>query len=67
MRSLVKVSALISSLVLLFLQCEKEPDPNDIVNIPDNEFLRYLILDGVDTNGDSLISYGEAEKVKAII
>jgi hypothetical protein len=31
------------------------------VNIPDTAFLYALIDEGVDTNGDSLISYGEAE------
>ncbi len=31
------------------------------VNIPDAEFLNALIDDGIDTNGDSLISYTEAE------
>ena len=66
MKTSVKVSSIILALLLLSVQCEKEPDPNDIVNIPDDEFLRYLILDGVDTNGDGHISFGEAEKVKTI-
>jgi hypothetical protein len=33
------------------------------VNIPDTAFLHALIDEGVDTNGDSLISYSEAEAV----
>lgn len=53
-------------MVLLFAQCEKELDPNDPVNIPDQNFLNALIEDGVDTNGDGLISYGEAQVVTTI-
>ena len=34
---------------------------NEIVYIPDTSFLYALIDEGVDTNGDSLISYDEAE------
>jgi len=56
---------------LLFTSCEwfgeNEPDPNDPVNIPDTLFLYALIDKGVDTNGDSLISYHEAEAVKSLI
>jgi surface protein len=37
-----------------------------IVNIPDTAFLNALIQEGVDTNGDSLISYGEAEAVGSL-
>jgi Leucine-rich repeat (LRR) protein len=33
------------------------------VNIPDTAFLYALIDESVDTNGDSLISYAEAEAV----
>lgn len=36
---------------------------NNIVSIPDTAFLYALIEEGVDTNGDSLISYDEAEQV----
>ena len=36
---------------------------NQIVNIPDTAFLYALIEEGVDTNGDSLISYAEVEAV----
>ncbi|MEN8251657.1 MAG: hypothetical protein ABFS32_22240 [Bacteroidota bacterium] len=66
MKTIFKVFVATISSVLMFTQCEKEPGPNDPVEIPDDEFLRYLILDGVDTNGDGLISYGEAEKVTKI-
>jgi len=38
----------------------------NFVNIPDTAFLHALIDEGVDTNGDSLISYREAEAVKSL-
>ncbi len=38
----------------------------DSVYIPDREFLYKLIDQGVDTNGDSLIIYAEAEAVKVL-
>jgi len=56
-------------LVLIFSTCEKNndgPNPNDPVNIPDTAFLYALIDEGVDSNGDSLISYGEAEAVDTL-
>ena len=37
--------------------------PDSIVYIPDTAFLYALIEEGVDTNGDSLISYAEAEAI----
>ncbi len=36
------------------------------VEIPDTAFLLALIDEGVDTNGDSLISYEEAEAVRSL-
>ena len=60
------VPVLIFSFALLIIQCEKEPDPNDPVDIPDQHFLNALIEDGVDANGDGLISVGEAETVTTI-
>jgi len=39
---------------------------NPLVYIPDTAFLYALIEEGVDTNGDSLISYAEAEAVTSI-
>lgn len=56
---------------ILFAQCERfgedELDPNDLVNIPDQVFLNAIINEGVDTNGDSLISYAEAEAIDTLI
>jgi Leucine-rich repeat (LRR) protein len=36
------------------------------VEIPDTAFLHALIDEGVDTNGDSLISYAEAEAITTL-
>ena len=66
MRSYVIVPVLIFSLTIFNFQCEKDPDPNDSVDIPDQHFLNALIEDGADTNGDGYISYGEAEMVTTI-
>jgi hypothetical protein len=56
--------------VLLICNCEREanPDPfnKDPVYIPDRAFLYDLITLGIDTNGDSIISYGEAEAVTSL-
>lgn len=48
---------------LLLTRCDKETDPNEQVEIPDNTLLDALIEEGIDTNGDGLISYGEASEV----
>ena len=59
---------LISGVALFITQCEKEPElnPEDPVDIPDSNLLAALIEAGADTNGDSLISYAEAEMVTLI-
>jgi hypothetical protein len=41
-------------------------ESNPFVNIPDTAFLHALIDEEVDTNGDSLISYAEAEVIISI-
>lgn len=66
MKISAKVSSIILAILLLSVSCEKEPDPNDPVDIPDPHFLNALIEDGVDTNEDGLISYSEAEEVTKI-
>lgn len=54
----------------LLLSCEK--NENDIflsdepVNIPDKEFQRRLMWIGVDTNGDSIITYREAAAIEIL-
>ena len=56
-------------MVLIISTCEKKddgPNPGDIVSIPDPAFLSALINEGIDTNGDSLISYAEAEAVDTL-
>ena len=63
MKQFFKVFVVVISLAVLFVQCEKDPDPNDPVDIPYQEFVNALIEQGVDINGDGLISYAEAEEV----
>ncbi len=71
MKPLIKVLIFILAVVLIS-HCEKNPieqlpNPDDIVNIPDTAFLYSLITREIDTNGDSLISYREAEAVKKLV
>lgn len=61
-----KICFLLIPFVLILSTCEKKdngPNPDDPVNIPDPSFLEALLAEGVDTNGDSIISYAEAEAV----
>lgn len=55
---------------IVFSGCEdwfnNERDPSSQVYIPDSAFLNDLIEQGVDLNGDGLISYAEAEAVKKV-
>ena len=60
MKAVSKILLLQLVLMVLFTQCEKEHNP---VNIPDNAFLNALIEEGVDNNGDGLISFEEAEVI----
>ena len=69
MKALLKV--LLSILSILFLnQCNRfdieEPFDNTPVDIRDRAFLYDLITLGIDTNNDSIISYGEAEAVTSL-
>jgi len=50
----------------LFAGCDKST-PEEIVHIPDSAFLGGVIADGVDKNGDGLISYQEAEATEALL
>jgi len=54
---------LLLTLTILCTQCDKISRK---VNIPDAEFLNVLIDRGVDTNGDGLISYAEAEAIQCL-
>ena len=51
----------------LFISCESDENESflnkDPVHIPDTEFFRDLIWNGVDANGDSIITYGEAAAI----
>ena len=64
MKTIVKVLVAMLAVVLLS-QCEND-EPNPLVTIPDNNFLRALIDLGVDTNGDGIISTQEAEMVTSL-
>ncbi len=48
--------------VALLSQCGDD-EPNPVVTIPDSNFLSTLIDQGVDTNGDGIISPEEAEVI----
>ena len=69
MKTLINVLLVMLS-TLLITQCEKEPDlpdPNEPVDIPDQRFLKALIDLGVDINGDSVITHGEARDIHKLI
>ena len=55
---------------LFFSHCEwlgtEDPINNEPVDIPDRAFLYDLITLGIDTNGDSIISYSEAEAATSL-
>ena len=62
MKAIPYILLLPLALIVLFTQCEKEPEinPNAPVDIPDPNFLAALIEEGVDVNGDGEISNEEA-------
>ncbi|OLS22245.1 MAG: hypothetical protein HeimC2_30270 [Candidatus Heimdallarchaeota archaeon LC_2] len=65
MNKLVAFVFQILAVFLLFYQCEKKVQilPDLPIIIVDNAFLLELLDLGVDTDGDSLINYAEAEVV----
>jgi hypothetical protein len=56
----------ITGIILFATQCQKE-DPGETVHIPDQAFLEALIAQGIDGNGDGIISYTEAEQTQSIV
>lgn len=60
-----KISVIILAFSLFF-GCDNSTQ-EEIVHIPDSAFLDGLIGDGVDKNGDGLISYQEAEATEALL
>jgi hypothetical protein len=65
MKTTIRISILLGTGLLILTRCEEVPlDINDPVDIPDVEFLKTLLDEGIDTSGDGLVSYAEAESVK---
>ena len=62
MKQIIKSTVFLIAVILLS-QCKKE---NNIVNIPDDNFLKALIEEGVDTDGDGVISLNEAAAVSSL-
>ena len=62
MKVVLKLLLLPLVLIILFTQCEKEPEI-ELVDIPDDAFLTALIELGVDKNGDGEICPCEAEEI----
>jgi len=65
MKAVLNLLLLPIALIVLFTQCEKEPEI-ELVDIPDDAFLTALIELGVDTNGDGIISPAEAEAITSL-
>src|SRR5688572_17422779 len=61
MKNKIRLIVIVMILILL-IRCEKE-EQSPKIDIPDNNFLKALIKQGVDTNGDSFIGYAEAEAI----
>ena len=63
MRKVFQVLSLCITFGILFTRCDKGFDPEIVSLIQDQAFLNALIEQGVDVNGDNLISYKEAEAI----
>ena len=59
-KTILKIVTLQLTLIII-CQCKKEVEPR--VTIPDDNFLKALIEQGVDTNGNGIISFSEAEVI----
>ena len=62
MKTVSKILALFA-LMALFTRCEKKPDPEPQVEIPDVNFRNALLALGIDTDGNGIISPSEAAAV----
>ena len=60
MKTVLRLLVVLLPAAVIFISCKKAPDP---ISIPDDNFLQALKEQGVDTNGDGLISNSEAEDV----
>jgi len=69
MKKILTGTALVISAVFILTRCEKDEfsfNPEDSVYLPDTTFLNVLINEGIDANGDSLISFEEAAAVTVL-
>lgn len=66
MRSYPGLLFLIMLLSILVRECDKSPEEIE-VTIPDQALLDALIARGIDSNGDGMISYPEAEDTETIV
>ncbi len=65
MKVIVYISLFLLSMQVILTGCDKtyEHSPDEVIQIPDEAFLEYLIQKGIDSDEDGKISYGEAEYV----
>ena len=63
MKSIFTILLFAVALILLVTECDKI-SLKDPIEISDKSFLDALIEEGVDSNGDGLISYKEAERIR---
>jgi len=66
MKAAFKIIWLLCTLLVLFTQCEEEPEPEPPVEIQDANFLNALIESGIDRDGDGIISSAEAAGVNSL-
>ena len=66
MKELFKLLILTLAPILLFTQCNKDPDADNPIYFSDNALLIALIEEGVDTNGDSIIQMSEAKEISTL-
>jgi hypothetical protein len=70
MKAIFRVLCVLFAWVFIFTQCESEEQVNNLndpyFTITDQAFFTALIEEGVDTDGDGLISKGEAEAIDSL-
>ena len=66
MRIRIRVITVLLPVLIIFAGC-KSSEEEEIVHIPEKAFLDALVANGVDLNGDGLISYSEAEASTSLV